>query len=550
MPQDAFTLRFIAKELDRTLRGGKINKINQPEREELALLIYTGKRTVKLTVNANASDCGIYFSQDEKENPLTAPNFCMLLRKYVQNAEILGIEQVLFERIIAIHLACHSDFSACERILYVEIMGKYSNVLLCEKGVILGGMKMTSLEENHRRILMSGAKYTLPEPQDKVDPTDLSALKELLITPQENMANFLFTHVAGLAPCTAEQIVRSYTGGGFAEHVHRYIFSEEVSPCVVERNGVPTDFLARFVEGAIPFETLSDAQAYFYTKKRTKKALDRMRRKLESAVLTARKKQEKRLAQILDKYKECEDMERNRIKGELITANLYALSRGMQSCELYNYYDENGGTLKITLDSTLTPAQNAQRYYKKYQKQKRTLEALLPQEEEMRAELDYSQSLLCAIAAADGEEDLRSVEEELISAGLVRVQKNAAKKKKAEIPYRTYEKMGFRIFAGRNNLQNDRLVRQSSGEDTWLHTQKYHSSHVVIKAEGREIPDEVLLYAAQICARYSDGKSGEKIPVDYCLVRHVKKPSGSKAGFVVYTDYKTLLVDPLREELS
>ncbi len=548
MPQDAFTLRHVAHELHEALKGGKINKINQPEKEELSLIIYTGKRTVKLVLNVNASDCGVYFTEDEKENPLTAPNFCMLLRKHLQNAEILSVEQVAFERIIAFRLNCTSDFSACERTLYAEIMGKYSNLVLVEAGRVMGALKTTSLGAELRRVLMTGATYVLPAPQGKTMPTDLDGLNALLSAPQGDMARFLFENVAGLAPTTAEQMCRSYTGGNFAEHVHSYIFSDERTPFVRIKDGAPTDFYARYEgEDGVRFATVSEAQSYFYGRRRNRKAMDALRRKLEHGVCAVKKKQEKRLAQILEKQRECDEMEQNRIKGELLTANLYQLRRGEKSCELYNYYDEQGKMLKIALDDTLSPAQNAQKYYKKYQKQKRTLEALLPQEKEVRAELDYCQSLLSAVAVAKSEEDLRAVEEELTSVGMIKAPPVRGKKKKEDIPYRLFERGGFRILAGRNNLQNDRLVKSSAPDDIWLHTQKYHSAHVVVQTQGKKLPDEILGYAASICARYSDGKSGNKIPVDYCEVKRVKKPNGAKAGFVIYTDYQTVLVDPLDE---
>ncbi len=546
MPQDAFTLRHVARELSQTLVGGKISKINQPEKEELSLLIYTKKRTVKLILNVNASDCGVYFCDEEKENPLVAPNFCMLLRKHLQNAEILEVSQVAFERIIAFRLLCNSDFSSCERILYAEVMGKYSNLILTEKGVVMGALKTVPLEEYAKRVLMTGARYALPAPQEKVNPTDFEALSALLPSPKD--AKFLFENVAGLAPVTAEQIVLTYRGGRFSKHVYDYIFSEEISPCVSVCKGIPADFFARYEEeNALSFSTLSEAQSYFYMEKRSKKRLESGRKKLENAVRNAKKKVEKRLSQILGKYRECEDMEQNRVKGELLTANLYRLSRGMEGCELQNYYDETGGTLKITLDSQLTPSQNAQRYYKKYQKQKRTLEALLPQEKEARREADYLESLLVATQTAAGDEDIKAIEEELVSAGLYRLPPARNKKKREELSCRVYEKEGFRILAGRNNLQNDRLVRSAHPEDIWLHTQKYHSAHVVVQANGKPVPDKVLEYAASVCALFSEGKQGSKIPVDYCAVKFVKKPSGAKAGFVIYTDYQTLLVDPLRE---
>lgn len=540
MPQDAFTLRRNALELNEALRGGRINKINQPEKEELSLLIYTGKRTAKLVLNVNASDCGVYFSEAEQENPLVAPNFCMLLRKHLQGAEILEVAQVGFERIIMIRLGCTSDFSSCERVLYCEIMGKYSNLILTENGTIMGALKTASLDAGCKRMIFAGVKYALPAPQDKIDPRDLEALKSAL-AGEEGNARFLFMRVAGLAPCTAEKIAESYRGGDYASHVQNFIFQSPTVPYLVLRDGKPADFTAYAVEDGLPCESLSDAQCRFYTRKREKKDLDALTRKLSSAVSAIAKKQEKRLAQIFERRRDCADAESNRVKGELLTANLYLLDRGMKECELDNYYD--GSKLKIALDPTLPPAKNAQVYYKKYRKQKRTLEVLAPQEEEVRAELDYAESLLAFISAAAGKEDLKCVEEELFSAGILKAPREKTRKKKEESSFRAFEKDGFRILAGRNNLQNDKLLKTGSPNDLWLHAQKYHSCHVLIKTEGRAVPDEVLLFAAEVCARYSSGK-GDRIPIDYCPLKHVKKPPKTKAGFVVYNEYKTLLVTP------
>ncbi len=543
MPQDAFTLRLNALELNRTLSGGRINRINQPAREEISVIIYTGKRTVKLSLNANASDCGVYFSEDERENPLVAPNFCMLLRKYLQNAQIMDVSTVGFERILAFRLHCVSDFSECERVLYAEIMGKYSNLLLTENGIILGALKTTAADEACKRLILPGAKYVLPEPQDKVNPADRAALSALCARPEGDLARFLFTHVAGLAPCTAEEIARSYRGGDLARHVHDFIFSDEISPCVAENNGTVTDFFARSHAGARPFATLSEAQAYFYRKKRAKNALESARRKLLTAVAQAKKKQEKRLAQIAEKQRSAADAETVRLKGELLTANLYALSRGMTSCELVNYYDEAGGTIRISLDAQLTPAQNAQAYYRRYQKQKRTLEALAPQEAETRKELAYLDSLAPMLASAENADDLKAAEEELTEAGLLKAQPERRGKKKPEIPFRTYEKKGFSVYAGRSNVQNDRLLRRSAPDDVWLHARNLHSAHVVIASRGRKIPQDVLAFAAGVCAKYSAGR-GDKVPVDCCPVKNVKKPKGGKAGFVTYTNFETVLGDP------
>ena len=547
MPQDAFTLRLTARELDAALTGGRVNRINQPEREELSFIIYTGKRTVKLTLNVNASDCGAYFSEDDRENPLVAPNFCMLLRKHLQSAEILSVEQVGFERILAFRFRCVSDFSTAERVLYAEIMGKYSNLLLTENGVILGALKTTSADEATKRMILAGAKYVLPAPQDKVNPSDRAALRRLCDCVTGDLEHFLFTRVAGLAPCTARMIAEGYRGGDLADHVYGFIFSDETQPCVLERDGGTVDFYARAVQGAKPFETLSAAQTYFYAKRRAQKTLEGARRRLTAAVNTAIKKQEKRLAQISEKQKEAQSCETVRVKGELLTANLYALERGMKSCELINFYDEAGGTMKIALDPTLTPAQNAQAYFKKYRKQKRTLEALAPQEKETRAELDYLGSVLPFLASAGSLDDLTAAEEELTDMGLVKAPQTRTKKKRPEIPFRAYEKDGFRIYAGRSNVQNDRLIGAGAPDDVWLHARGVHSCHVVIRTDGKPVPDGVLAFAAGVCAKYSAGK-GEKIPVDYCPVRRVKKPPKSKPGFVTYTDFQTILGDPALAE--
>lgn len=534
MPQDAFTLRLNAKELNDVLRGGKINKINQPEREEVTFLVYTGSSVKKLALNVNASDCGAYFSDAVKENPSVAPSFCMLLRKHLLNAELKEVSLVGFERILAFRFFCVSDFSSAEKILYAEIMGKYSNLVLTENGVILGALKTTSVGENCKRLIFSGAKYLLPEAQEKVDPSDYPALFELLReAPRENLADFLFRRVRGIAPVTAENIVKWYGGGNFAKHVYDYIFSNEITACVNER-----DFFARWEEGAELFPSLSAAQSFFYDRRRREKTFSSLCRKYKAAVGGAIKKQEKRLVQIADKKSECRDAESNRIKGELLTANLWKIEKGARGCELDNFYDENCGTLKIALDPSRTPAENAQNYFKKYRKQKRTLEALAPQEEEAKNELEYLRSLSASVDYAKDIEDLTALGEELTEAGLFKTQ-NAKKKKEAPVPFRAFEKDGFRILAGRNNMENDRLVRSSRPDDLWLHAKNYHSCHVVIKTEGKKVPDGVLSYAAGICARYSDGK-GDKIPVDYCEIRFVKKPPKSKLGFVVYTDYKTV----------
>lgn len=553
MPQDAFTLRHIARELDEQLRGGKVNKIIQPSRDEIDILLYAGGKTKKLVLNTNASFARAILSDIPRTAPDVAPNFCMLLRKYITGAQLLSVAQCGFERIISFTFDCCGEFSRATRILYAEIMGKYSNLILTENGIIAGALKISSLQENFKRALFPGVKYLPPEPQDKADPSDEARLCERLSAFQGgDFAEFLFGNLSGLALPTC-RILADKLGNPdrpfgenvakTAQRIREFLFPDEVSPAVERVNGEARDFHARYNGEAYP--TVCAAADAYYTERETKRDFNEKKRKLESLLQARRKKEEKKLALLRERENSCADMEKNRIFGELITANLYALRKGAEGCEVVNYYDENAATVRIALDKTLTPAQNAQKYYKKYNKQKRTLAAVAPQKEEAESDLDYTESMLSALSRAENTLDLTETEQELRDTGILPPEKKKVKNAPV-VPFRVFAVGKFRIFAGRNNVQNDRLLREASPDDLWLHTQKYHSSHVLIRTEGRKIPDEVLLTAAEICACFSDAKQGNKIPVDYCQRRFVKKPPRAKAGFVTYTDFKTILADPKR----
>ncbi len=569
MPQDAFHIRRLAKELNDLLVRGRVNRISQVNKDELTFIVYTGKTTVKLILSANASGARVCLSATEKEPAPVAPNFCMLLRKHLQNAEILAVRQHEFERIVEIDFHCTTDFSESDRTLHCELMGKYSNIILTEKGVILGALKISSLEDNAHRVLLAGAKYLYPAPQDKLSYSDGAGMRSRLESYLENRSEgvdsetlsvWLFDNVAGLALPTAREIVRravekngdltlalSPTGvEPLWSFVTEFCEREPNDPCLKEAGGVPTDFFAFPVEGGVPMPSLCKAEDEYFTRREEKKSFEDRKRKLENALRAFRKKQTKKLQETLERLKDAEKAESYRVQGELLTANLYRIEKGMTSVELDDWYSEEGGKVKIPLDSTLSPSKNAQRLFKIYNKHKRAKEILTPMLEREESELSYTDSVLASVCAAESLEDLKEIETEMTEMGLLRAPKArvGGKRKETEIPFRTYEYEGYTILAGRNNLQNDRLVRAASPDDIWLHTQKYHSSHVIILTQGGQVRDEVLLFAAEICAYYSDGREGSKIPVDYCKRKFVKKPSKSKAGFVTYTDYKTMLVTP------
>ena len=568
MPQDAFHIRRLAQELNTFLVGGRINRISQVNKDELTFIVYTGKTTVKLILSANASNARVCLSLTEKEPAPVAPNFCMLLRKHLQNAEILEVRQHEFERIVELVVHCTTDFSECDRVLHCELMGKYSNVVLTEKGVILGALKTTALESENHRLLLAGVKYEYPAPQDKLSPFDgagmRSRLQNYLSThtdgwEKEGLSLFLFENVVGLAMPTAREIVRRAAernqGADILsesaavplwEFVGEFCQNEPNRPCLKMQNGGYADFFAFPVAGGVETPSLCKAEDEFYTARESKKGFEDKKRKLETTVRNLKKKQTKKLQETLERLKDAEKAEEYRIKGELLTANLYRVEKGMKEVELENWYSPDMEKVKIALDATMPPSKNAQRYFKTYNKYKRAKEILTPMLQKEESEIDYTDSVGAAIAAAETELDLKEIETELMEMGLLRAPKErvGGKKKEQAIPFREYEHGGMKIYAGRNNIQNDRLLRAAAPEDIWLHTQKYHSSHVIIVTDGGQVRDETLLFAAEICAYYSDGKDGDKIPVDYCKRKFVKKPSKSKAGFVTYTDYKTVLVTP------
>lgn len=552
MPQDAFHIRRLCAELNPILKGGVVNRISQADKDELTFIIYTGKSTVKLVLSTNASFARVCLSETEKEPAPIAPNFCMLLRKHLLGGEILSVQQREFERIVEIEIFCKSDFSSAKRVLIAEIMGKYSNLVLTENGTILGALKTTSLEAGARRVLFPGAKYLPPEPQDKLSPFDLDGLKKaereffaLKDRTQDNVAEFIFQRVAGIALPTAREMAKRQTED-LAHFIGEFCENEPNRPHLLMKNGEPSDFFAFPIVGGKERQSLLQAADEYYFYRETGKLFQEKKQRALSAVRAQRKKHEKNLQDLFHRLKDAENAEELKCKGELITANLYRLTQGMSEFTAQNWYSEEAEEIIIKLDPLLSPSKNAQKYFKAYSKAKRTKEALLPRLQKEEAEKSYADSILTSVERAENTDDLKEIETELVSLGLMRppVQKIGGKKKETVVPFREYLYKGYRIFAGRNNLQNDRLLRETGGEDLWLHTQKYHSSHVVVLGNGKPIPDEVIKFAAEICAYYSDGKDGDKIPVDYCKKKFVKKPPKAKAGFVIYSNYSTALTTP------
>ncbi|MBQ5802542.1 MAG: NFACT family protein [Clostridia bacterium] len=562
MPQDAVTLRRVARALNARLVGGKINKITQPVKDEIDMLVYAGGKTVQIVLSANASCARAGISSLQRENPLVCYAFCMLLRKHLSGGEILSVEQMGSDRVIAFTVKNRNDLrEEGIKVLYCEIMGKYSNVILTENGKILGAIKTASLDEASKRVVMPNFPYAPPPAQDKTDFTDLAALTQTLRAFNGgDLGEFLFSRVKGFSYPTAKELAVCTFGadvrpslseeetGRLTKGLCEFMQKEE-TPCVLTVNGKPLDFFP------FPYQTLSgevsvfpdllSAQDAFYSRKEGKKLLDEGKKRLQSAVKSHENKLKRRLEVILLKEKDCRDMEEIRKKGEILIANLWQIPQGASKVTLPDYYDEAGGTITINLDATLTAQENAAKLFKRYDKEKKTLAAIAPQKEETLQELSYLDSLYGEIDRVETVKDLPVVEAELLALGVIKregsPQKQKGDKRAVSTPHH-YQVHGFDVYVGRNNLQNDALTAEAKGGDLWLHTKDYHSSHVIIESAGRVVPDEVIGIAAELCVYHSSARGAGKTPVDYTLKKYVKKPAGAKPGFVIYTSQQTTFV--------
>ena len=566
MPQDAFTLYHQAKELNKMLAGGKVNRITQPAESEVYFGVYANGARCKLAVSANVATARVCTSANEKENPLAAYNFCMLLRKHLLNAVIESVSLDGFDRVVKIVFSCYDElFGDKKKILYAEIMGKYSNAVLVQDGKVLGAMKTAGIEEAGKRPLIVGFPYLPPPSQDKLAPDDPARLGRLTAFGGGDLGKFLFENVSGLSYPTAAEIAYRFGAGaesfppfGLAAAqscltaVKDFVFGEDLSPCVKTGAKGAEDFFAKRYKSLggeyIAFDTVNAAEEYFFGAKEKDRAFSSLKNKLSECVKKEEKKFLKRLAIISEKENDCRDAQTDKIKGDLILSNIYRVKKGDKVLVCENYYADNAET-KITLDVNLSAQENAQRYYKKYNKQKRTLAAVAPQKIEVLSELEYVKSLKSEIDLAEDEEGLKFVEAELAAAGYLKRKeaRKSAKKKPAAAGY-LYEIEGFAVHVGRNNAENDAITGGARGKDIWLHAKSYHSSHVVIDVRERPATRSVIKAAAEICAYFSAGRQGTKIDVDYAEKKFVKKPPKAALGFWIYSEFSTITVDPAKHE--
>lgn len=576
MPLDAVCLSAVVRELEPSVVGARVDKIYQPARDEVILALRGREGAVKLLLTANPAHPRVQLTTAFRDNPATPPMFCMLLRKHLSGGRILSITQPPMERVVELELEVLDELGVrSTRRLILEAMGRRANLILTTPDErIVDCLRRVDAEMSEQRQVLPGLFYRLPPTQDKANPLDVTeeALARLLEeAPEEKkISDFLLDHFAGLSPLICREMAWQITGDtdgrlfqtDRAELARLYfqrmeeVRAGQFKPYILLSDGKPKDFTYCPIRQYGPAMTLREEDSFsamldrFYADRESAERIRQRGADLIKAVTNLRSRTARKLENQRKECAEAEDREALRIRGDLITSNLYAMRKGMRELVCQNYYDPDCAEIKIPLDPLLTPQQNAAAFYKRYNKAKTAQRVLTEQIAKGEADLDYLDSVLTCIRCSEEERDLIEIRQELEDNGYLRAkktQKRGMKRAKSK-PLEFRSTAGLRISVGRNNLQNDQLTTKLAfRSDIWFHTQGIHGAHVILWTEGQEPDLQSLTEAAQLAAWFSQGKEGRNIPVDYTPVRYVKKPAGAKPGKVVYTTYSTAYVTPDRE---
>lgn len=574
MAFDGITVSALCNELNSTLLDGRISKIAQPEEDELLLTVKTGAGQYRLLISASATLPLIYLTDSNKPSPPTAPAFCMLLRKHLTGARIIGIEQPGLERVIRISLEHRDEMGDLRtKVMIVEIMGKHSNIIFTgEDGIIIDSIKHISAAVSSVREVLPGREYFLPQTVEKSDPLTADAELFARCLREQSLPVFkaVYSSFTGISPIFAQEICcragvdsdmpTNSLSDEQTESLQRVFASAvdtiktaQFKPVVYYENGVPAEYSAIPLEiyrscESREYDSISSLLVNFYAERNAVINIRQRSADLRKVVTTALERNVKKYDLQCRQMKDTEKRDKYRVYGELINAYGYSVGAGAKSMEAVNYY--NGETVVIPLDETLTPTQNAQKYFDRYNKLKRTYEALSTLTVEVSMEIEHLESVLTSLDIARSEEDLVQIREELIESGIIRRKASNRKVKITSKPFHYVTQDGFDIYVGKNNLQNDELTfKFANGSDWWFHAKKIPGSHVVLKAQGREIPDKVFELAAAAAAYYCKGAAQPKVEVDYVQRREVKKPAGAKPGFVVYYTNYSMAIAPGIDEL-
>ena len=572
MAFDTLCVKKIVSELSEKLLDARIDKIYQPEKDELLFAIRTKNETLHLVLSASANNARIHFTDKLKENPLTAPMFCMLLRKHLMGGRITAVSQPEFERIIEFEIESRDELGdLTKKHLIAEITGRNSNLILTNADYkIIDSIKRVDFTQSSVRQILPNMQYVLPPKQDKT-PVLSDEIKNVVLdfsAEGKKPENAIMDAVSGISPLTAREIVFSVLGTNslllsevseenkqkLTLFVRDFAKNLNFSPCIVfDGNGKPAEFsaiaISQYGKGfdIVFYNSMSEVIDAFYSRR---DEIDRIRQK--SSVITKLLKNNiercaKKLSIQQKTLKDAENKEKYKIYGDLVTANIYKISKGDTSIILENYYEDGNPAVKIELMSNLSSSQNAQRYYKLYSKLKNAEIEVKKQITATLAELEYFESTLALTENLTLEADINAVKSELSELGYIKRQKSAKRQKAVEAkPLHFISSDGFDIYVGKNNMQNDYLsLKFANSMDLWFHTKQIHGSHTVIKLGiKKEIPESTILEAAQLSAYYSKARQSSQVPVDYTQIKNVKKPNGAKPGMVIYDNYNTLYVTP------
>ena len=555
MAFDGIVTMAAAKEMRPVIISGKIDKVYQPEADELVFNIHTKRGNVKLYASVNPAAARIHFIENSLQNPPAPLPFCMLLRKHIQGARVTDVAQVGSERIIEISLETLNElgFTVSKKLIF-EIMGKHSNIVLLDisSGKIIDCIKHVSIDVNRVRQLLPGIIYKYPPAQDKIPFKELlpEGSPSVFLPPE---AKAIQRTVGGVSPSFAQEMAASEDPLSFLRSAARIIEEGRFYPVVYsDDKGSPKEFhilpLSEYEDVCQKkeFDSLSLCLEYYYAHKQSSNKLHQKASDLERSVSSQLDKlylKEQRLREDLLKAENSESL---RLYGELLTANIHQVRPGDKSTSVINYYD--GSTVNIPLDPRLSPSKNAQQYFKKYGKAKTAVKEKQFQLRTNESDIKYLDSVMSYLKNASDVSEIEALRRELEETGYLRKRKipgGFKEKKISSKPYRYILPGGCEVLVGRNNRENDILTfKTASSRDIWMHTKDIPGSHVIVKTSCEEISDEDLYAAASIAAYHSKGRESENVPVDYVRVKYVKKPAGAKPGMVIFTNNKTVWVDP------
>ena len=578
MALDGISIHALVHEFNQNLLNGKINKISQPEREELLITVNTADGNKRLLISANASLPFMYITKDNKPAPAQAPGFCMLLRKHIGAGRIIEISQMGLERVVRFkiqHLNEMGDITF--KYLYVEIMGKHSNIIFCnEENMILDSIKHIPSSVSSVREVLPGRDYFIPAQEGKINPLESTEdfFKSKVLKKSDSVFKAIMSSYIGISPTIANEIC--YRAGIDSDVSNASLFDEHKNSLYKEFTALIDDVKSNnyyyniIVDGntnkpmeyaplklsmyadmqSKEYDSFSEVLVEFYAKRNAYTNIHQKSADLRKIISNHIERAAKKLDLQLKQEKDTNKREKYRIYGELLHTYGYEAKQGDKSITVINYY--NNEELTIPLDVDLTPSENAKKYFDKYAKLKRTAEALETYIEQSRQELELLKSIEASLTIAETETDLADIRRELIDHGFIKKHTgNKKEKSKKSKPLHFIDDNGFDIYVGKNNYQNDELTfKFATGNDWWFHTKKIHGSHVIVKTNGKELPDSTYEYAAELAAYYSSGRDSDKVEIDYLQKKNVKKPASSVAGFVVYYTNYSLIATPTLEHVK